>query len=115
MLKDFRDKNMDIITMFRGTDGSHKFQYTLESGSTFVPSQYDIVCEGRLAYANEAKDFTFPVSEVIYDGESYLVIVFPKTMVTPFVREQKIYYRVFATPKAGGDTFVINYGEVWLR
>jgi hypothetical protein len=115
-MKDHRDKNMDIITMFRGTDKTYQFQYTLDSGSVFVPSQYNIVCEGRLAYGNETKDFEFPVTEVIFEDESYLVISFPKTLVTSNIRENKIYFKVFATRDVeGGETIVINYGELWLK
>ena len=115
-MKDFRDKNLDIVIMHRDTDATHEFHYTLDNGSAFVPSLYTLRCEGRLAYANEAKDFDFTVAEVIdQDGVSTLVITFPKTIVTSYIRESKIYYKVFATPTAGGNTIVINYGEIWLR
>jgi len=115
MLKDFRDKNLDIVIMFRDTDAVHNFQYTLPSGSVFVPNQYTITCEGRLSYANEKSDFQFTVTPVTIDGESWLSIAFPSTLITSYIRENKIYYKVLATPTAGTGTFVINYGEIWLK
>lgn len=114
MLLDFRDKNLDIKIMTRGTDATHNFQYTLDDGSVFLPSQYTITCEGRLAYMNEAADFTFPVSSVNTDSGWVMTISFPKTLVTTTIREDKIFYRVLAAD-TNGNTFVINYGEVWLK
>lgn len=114
MLKDFRDENNNIVTMFRGTDASYKFQYTLDSGSVFIPGQYTIVCEGRLAYANETPDFTFDVVSEQIEGQWYMTIKFPKTDITDSVRENKVYWKVLATDSAS-DTFIISYGEVWLK
>lgn len=114
MLLDFRDKNLDIKIMYRGTDATHNFQYTLDNGSVFLPSQYTVTCEGRLAYANETADFAFPVAFANTDSGWVGTITFPKTLVTTTIREDKIYYRVLAADNSG-NTFVINYGEVWLK
>jgi hypothetical protein len=57
------------------------------------------------------------VTEVLdEDDVSTLVITFPASIVTSNIREQKIYYKVFATRNVeGGETIVVNYGEVWLK
>jgi hypothetical protein len=114
MLKDYSDQNKDIFVMFRGTDATHQFQYTLDSGSVFIPGQYTITCEGRLAYTNETPDFTFTVTSAQVDGQWYMTIKFPKEDITSSVRESKVYWRVLATDSSG-NTLVINYGEVWLK
>lgn len=111
----FKFNNIDVVTMARGTDGSYNFQYTLESGSAFVPSNYVLVAEGRLAYANEVADFTFPVTSANSDSGWVMTIQFPKADITTLLREQKVYWRVLATTNdEAAQTILINHGEIWL-
>lgn len=114
MIKDFKDGNKDIITMFRGTDAYHLFRYVEPDGSTFLWDNYDLSCEGRIAILNEVKDFTFTIVKILIDADYWGQIKFPKDLVTASVRESKIYYRVVATHKTSEDSKVINYGEIWL-
>lgn len=109
----FKFNNVDVVTMVRGTDSSFDFQYTLDSGSVFTPSLYTIACEGRLAYANEVADFVFPVTSANSDTGWVQTISFPKTIVTEYIREQKIYWKTLATD-SNGKTILISHGEIWL-
>lgn len=115
MLKDLRDANMDIVVMHRGTDAEHKFVPILDSGSTFVWDQYDVVCEGRVAIANEKKNFLFPVSYAPDDELNLVKVEFPKTIVTDYIRETRLYWKVIATHKVSGKSTVVKYGEIWLK
>jgi hypothetical protein len=113
-MANFSFNNVDVVTMARGTDAAYSFQYTLPSGSVFVPANYTIVCEGRLAIDNETADFTFPVTSVNDPTLGWiLTISFPKTNITYLLREQKVYWRVLATD-SNGLTSQINKGEIWL-
>lgn len=105
--------NVNVVTMAKGTDASYSFQYTLPSGSVFIPANYTIVCEGRLATMNETADFTFPVSSTQVDTGWVNTIQFPKSDITSLLREQKVYWRVLATDSSG-QTSLINSGEIWL-
>lgn len=109
----FKFNNIDVVTMAKGTDASFSFQYTLDSGSVFIPANYTIICEGRLAYANESADFNFPVSYSNTDVGWVMSISFPKAIITTNLRESKVYWRVLATD-SNGQTIQINYGEIWI-
>lgn len=115
MIRDTKDGNKDIITMFKGTDAVHKFKYTEPSGSTFIWSNYDVIAECRLAVSNEKYNFTLPVTDEIVDDIHYGIIKFPKESITTYIREPKVYWRVIATDKVSGDMKIINYGEIWLK
>lgn len=114
-LRDFRDKNKDMVTMFKGTDKTHIFSYVEDTGSKFIWNLYDVICEGRLANMNEVPDFLFPVTEVEVDDESKGMILFLSEKITSSVRESKVYWRVVAKRKDSGLSKVINYGEILLR
>ncbi len=115
MLKDFRDGNKDVITMFRGTDKTHSFRLIEESGSRFLWSNYTITCEARLAVANETPDFILPVDRYEYDGIQFGIILFSKEFIDGYIRENRITWRVLATNKTTNQTKVLNYGEVLLK
>jgi hypothetical protein len=115
MLKDFRDGNKDLITMFKGTDKTHLFQYTEDSGSVFIWSNYIVTAEGRLYSSKQTKDFTFSVSKVVIDDQTYGSIVFPSSIVNTNIRENRIYYRVLAQNITTSEVKVINYGEILLK
>jgi len=112
MIKDFSDANLAIFAMARGTDGEYSFTPTLPDGSTFVWSDYTVVCEGRLAIKSETPDFMFPTSWE-FDEFGLIDILFPKTMITNSIREQKVYWRVLATK--AGKTILLKQGEAWLK
>jgi hypothetical protein len=115
MIKNFSDANLDIFVMARGTDGEHSFRPTLENGSTFVWDQYTVVCEGRLAIANETADFTFPTSYE-FDEFGLIDIFFPKELIKTSIREGKVYWRVLATKNDEvGKTILLKQGEAWLK
>jgi hypothetical protein len=115
MIIDFSDANKAIHGMERGTDDSYIFKPTLENGSTFVWGQYTVVCEGRLAIASALKNFNFPVSSIMVEGEPYVKIDFPKTIITTSIRESKVYWKVLATHLISTNTILLNYGELWLK
>lgn len=115
ILRDFRDGNKDLITMFKGTDKTHIFKYVEDSGSVFIWNKYNVVCEGRLASASEAPDFTFGVTQVEVDDEQRFMILFPADKITSILRESKVYWRVLATDKITNMTKVINYGEILMK
>ena len=105
--------NIDVVTMARGTDATFSFQYTLDSGSVFIPANYTILCEGRLAYDNEVADFTFPITYADTDTGWVLTINFPKSDITSSIREQKVYWKVLVTD-SNSQTTQINHGEIWI-
>ena len=115
ILKDFRDGNKALITAFKGTDKTYIFNYVEESGSAFIFENYDVTCEGRLASANEIPDFTFPITKVFVDDENRLMVLFPATIITSFIRENRVYWKVIARHKTSGLSKVINYGELMLK
>lgn len=115
MLRDFRDGNKDLITMFKDTDKTHIFKYTEDSGSVFIWNKYNVFCEGRLASANELPDFTFSVTQVTIDDEQRFMILFPAEKITSNLRESKLYWRVIAKDKITNLSKVINYGEILMK
>jgi hypothetical protein len=115
MLRDFRDGNKDIVTMFRGTDKTHSFRLIEASGSRFNWDDYNITCEGRLSPANEQYNFTFSVDHYEVDGIQFGIILFPKEIITGYVRENLICWRVMAEDKTTNLVSVINYGEILLK
>jgi hypothetical protein len=116
MLRDFIDADLVILLMPRGTDYKYVYQTKLPNGSNFVWSQHTVVCEGRLAIARAEKNFTFPTSQVVVDGESFVQIEFPKELITDKIRENKVYWRVLATRNdEGAETVELTRGEIWLK
>lgn len=110
-MKDIRDKNKDLITMFRGTDKTHKF-----IAKDFIWNQYNVTCEGRLSSASEVADFSFNITNYTdADGVELGMILFPKDVITNYIRETRFYWKVLATHKINLTTTVINYGEVMLK
>lgn len=116
MLKDFRDGNKDVITMFRGTDKTHSFLLLGESGSRFIWDDYTVSCEGRTSVADEVPDFSFDVTHYEdADGVQFGQIVFPKEIMTGYIRENKIVWRVLAQDKVTNMVSVINYGDLLFK
>ena len=115
MLKDFRDGNKDLITMFKGTDKTHLFQFTEDSGSVFIWSNYMVTGEGRLYSSKVNKDFIFNVTKVTIDDQVFGSIVFPSSIITSNIRENRVYWKVLAQNITTGQIQVINYGEILLK
>lgn len=115
MLKDYQDGNRAVLCMHKGTSRIHNFFYTEESGSVFNPNNYTIVCEVRLCSADFAPAFTPEVSFVELDGRYMGMITFLRDNIHTKIRENRLYWRVLATPNEGDGTIVINRGEIFLK
>jgi hypothetical protein len=118
-MNDFRDGNKVIIKQFKGTDKSYDFVVAPDaSGSSFIWPNYVVTAEGRFSSAGTKviPDFVFPVTYRVVDGASVGTIVFPSTLITEKIREDKIYWRINASKITVGapNIEVILYGEIWL-
>lgn len=117
MIKDFRDSNKDIIAMFRDTDVTHKF-YIPDPIPTIFQINNNLSCEVRFS-SNQEKINANPLVtyEVDEDFIRYIKINFslPVKFITKDIRENKLYWKVFATDKVSGIRKVIRYGEIWLK
>lgn len=115
MLKDFRDGSKDIITMFKGTDKTHLFQYSEPDGSAFIWSNYTVICEGRLSPMSIKNELVFYVNRVLLDEGYFIKATFPSSLITEKLRENRIYWRVIATNNIDQTKQIIRYGEIWLK
>lgn len=114
MIKDYSDGNKVIVPMFKGTTAEHAFFYQEPSGSFFNWDAYNVTAEGRLAVADQDKDFDFPVGKI--DDDAYNGLVgFPAALITTQIRETKVYWKVVAVNKTTQETKILCYGELWLK
>lgn len=120
-IKDFRDGNKYIITMFRGEDKTIQIFHTEPSGSLFNPLTYTMRVEGRLSQSRSAYNFLFPIESV--DQEDQIITIkLPASIINNSLRENKIYWRLIAeeSVEVNGfpvilNTIIFAYGEIWLK
>lgn len=117
-IKDFRDGNNVIISMMKGEDKSYTFYLVESTGSVFNWNNYFLTAEGRFAEVTEVPDFTFAITNAVNpdDGRTYGTITFPAAMITQYIRQDKIYWKIYAYTKDPvlSTGRVVLYGEIWL-
>ena len=114
MIKDFRDANKDIVTMFRNEDKTHDFYCIDANGISLDTSSRTFVCEVRSSSAQEFPSFNVDVQTLSdTDGIKFYRLSFSGSVISESIRENKLYWKVYSI--LNSKNTVIKYGEIWLK